>query len=264
MMGEINYLMKRLFKLLIITAMCLFILSINGPNVSSLFIVICILIAYSVVILKRISDKYNKRWLQKSYKIYRAIVVLFISSFFIVEGILTCKIIRYKDVKEIENLNYVLVLGAGLDGQNVGRVLANRLDKAIEYYELHRDTKIIVSGGLKEKAVISEADAMYKYLVKKGVNPEQIIKENSALTTFENIEFTNDILKSRHLENEKVLIITNEFHLTRSMLIADLLGMKNEGLSCYTPIRMRIHYMISEYISITRDFIKASAYKISN
>jgi uncharacterized SAM-binding protein YcdF (DUF218 family) len=156
----------------------------------------------------------------------------------------------------------MIVLGAGIDGEKVGKTLKSRLDEAIKYYELNKSVDIIVSGGQGKDEIISEAEAMYRYLIEKGVNPNQIIKEDKATTTLENIIFSKEILKNRNDEDKKILIVTNEFHLYRSMLIANILDIKNEGLSSYTPFKVRVNYLLREYPTIVIDFIKSNLYKV--
>ncbi|SCH42757.1 DUF218 domain [uncultured Clostridium sp.] len=256
--------MKIFFEILVILALSLFLLSMNGLNISALFIISCILIIYSLVILKRVITSINKKWLKKLYNIYKFVVIIFISSFLIVEGMIILSICNHKDMDDINDINDIIVLGAGLNDNKVGKLLKNRLDKAIEYYKLNNDVNIILSVGLKPNNTISEADAMYNYLISMGISKNKIIKEDKALNTFENIKYTKEILKSRNDLDKHVLIITSEFHIFRSLMISNLLGLKSEGLACYTPIKMRVNYMISEYISITRDFIKGNIYKLDN
>ena len=156
----------------------------------------------------------------------------------------------------------MIVLGAGIDGEKVGKTLKSRLDEALKYYKLNKSVDIIVSGGQGRDEIVSEAEAMYRYLVEKGVNPNQIIKEDKATTTLENIMFSKEILKNRSDEDKKVLIVTNEFHLYRSMLIANILDVKNEGLSSYTPFKIRVNYLLREYPTIIIDIVKSNLYKV--
>lgn len=237
-----------------------FILSINGINFSAIFIIASLWIIYLAFILRNISKKSNKRWINILSNIYQTLVILFISSFLIIEILFIININQFKEVENIEKVDYVLVLGAGLDGNKVGKILKSRLDKAIEYYKLHNDVDIIVSGGLGKNKSITEAQAMYTYLIENGVNKDKIIKEDKATTTLENIKFSQKILNERGDEDKKVLIVTNEFHLYRSMVIADILGMNNEGLACKTKLKIRVNYMIREYPTFIIDVVKSSMY----
>lgn len=239
-----------------------FILSINGINFSVLFIVASIWIIDFAFILRNISRKSNKRGVKILSDIYQTLVVLFILSFLIIESVFIINISQFKEVGDIEKVDYILVLGAGLDGNKVGKILKSRLDKAIEYYKLHDDVDIIVSGGFGKNKNITEAQAMYTYLIENGVNKDKIIKEDKATTTLENIKFSQEILKKRKHGDKKVLIVTNEFHLYRSMVIADILGMNNEGLACKTKLKVRVNYMMREYPTFMIDVVKSSIYRL--
>ncbi len=242
----------------------IFIISLNNVNFSAIFIISTTWIIYLNFFLRRVAKIKNKKWLSVLSKIYGFLVFIFIISFIIIEGLLIFNISQFKEAKDIEKMDYVLVLGAGLDGEKVGNVLKSRLDQAIKYYKLNNKTNIIVSGGQGKDEIISEAEAMYRYLIENGVNPNQIIKEDKATTTLENIKFSKEILKNRGDEDKKVLIVTNEFHLYRAMIIGDMLGIKNEGLASKTPIKIRVNYMIREYTTIIIDVLRTSIYKIKS
>lgn len=255
---------KDTIVIITIALFSMWIISINGVNFSALFIVSSVWIIYFSYVLSKISKVKNNKTLLNIANVYRILVILFITSIIFTEGLLLINISNFKEANEIEKLDYMVVLGAGLDGYNVGKTLKSRLDKCIEYYNLNKDVRIIVTGGKGKNEVISEADAMYNYLISKDIPKDNIIKENKATTTLENIIFSKEILKHRSDENKKVLIVTNEFHLTRSMMIASILGIDNEGLASKTPIRIRVNYLIREYPTMIIDLIRTSLYCINS
>lgn len=222
-------------------------------NFTRLFITVSVLIIGLAFLLRNMSRKCVNKYVLLGIKIYQGLVVAFILSFLVIEGILVIQMSQFKAAEEIEPLEYVLVLGAGLNGEEVGSVLKSRLDEAIKYYEQNKDTHIIVSGGQGEDEVISEALAMEHYLVSQGVELNQIIKEDKSTTTLENVKFTKEILKARNDEDKKVLIVTNDFHLPRARLIGFILGMANEGLASSTSVKLRINYMLREYPTMIID-----------
>ena len=225
-------------------------------NFTRLFIVVSILIIGLVFVLRRISKKCTNKYFHLVVRIYKGLVMAFILSFLVIEGMLLVQMNQFKEAEYIEPLDYVLVLGAGLKGEEVGSVLKSRLDEVIKYYELNKDTHIIVSGGQGKDEVISEALAMERYLVSQGVELGHIIKEDKSTTTLENIRFTGEILKERGDENKKVLIVTNDFHLPRARLIGSILGMDNAGLASKTPLKLRINYMLREYPTMIIDLVR--------
>ena len=125
------------------------------------------------------------------------------------------------------NEEAVIVLGAGIRGETVSRILAYRLDKAIEYSLKNPDAIIIVSGGQGQspREYITEALAMKRYLVDNGIPEERIIKEESSTSTYENLLFSKEILDSIFDKPYRVVIITNNFHIFRSAQLARSLGL---------------------------------------
>jgi uncharacterized SAM-binding protein YcdF (DUF218 family) len=129
---------------------------------------------------------------------------------------------NYSTVQYDENV--VIVLGAGLRGEDVTRTLANRLDRAIEYYKKNSNVIIVVCGGLGEQADITEALAMKRYLIDRGVPKDNIIKEDNSHNTLQNLYFANNILTERFPEGFRSVIVTNDFHVYRAMRFARIAG----------------------------------------
>ncbi|MCL2873784.1 MAG: YdcF family protein [Defluviitaleaceae bacterium] len=123
------------------------------------------------------------------------------------------------------NEDAVIVLGAGIKGETIPRMLAHRLDRAVEYSVQNPYAVIVVSGGLGSEADITEALAMKRYLVANGVPEERIIKEEESTSTFENLAFSKEILDTVFDEQYKIVIITNNFHIFRSVQLARSLGL---------------------------------------
>ncbi len=124
----------------------------------------------------------------------------------------------------------VIVLGAGLNGEEPSTLLACRLDKAFNYVQKHPDIMVVVSGGQGSDEVISEAQAMKNYLVRKGLPEEQILMEDRSTTTMENFRYSATIMQENGLDiTQPVAYCTNDFHCFRAGLYAE-----KEG---YTQIR---------------------------
>ena len=129
-----------------------------------------------------------------------------------------------------DNVTYkedaLVVLGAGINGKRITYVLADRLDRAVEYSRENPDALIVVSGGQGPGEDISEADAMYGYLTSKGVPEDRIIKEDKSTSTYENFKFSKAIMDEILGKDYKVAYVTNEYHIYRAGGIA-----RNAGLS---------------------------------
>ncbi len=118
----------------------------------------------------------------------------------------------------------VIVLGAGIRGDRPTLVLKKRLDMAALYHERNPDALIIVSGGQGMQEIISEAEAMEKYLLEIGVDASVIVKEQMSASTFENFTFSKKILDERFPDGFSVAFVTNEFHVFRAKGIAENTG----------------------------------------
>lgn len=132
----------------------------------------------------------------------------------------------------------VIVLGKGLDGEKVPINLANRLDKAIEYHKKNPSALIIVSGGNVKSENLTEAQAMYDYLLSKGIPQDIIIKEDKSKTTYENFVFSTEILKEKFGEDYSAAFVSNSFHIWRAERLAKSLGINvthlGAGIEWYT------------------------------
>lgn len=120
----------------------------------------------------------------------------------------------------------VIVLGCGIRGERVSVGLAKRLDKAAEYHEKNSDAMIIVSGGQGPQEDISEALAMKRYLMEKGIAEDKIIMEDKSTSTITNFKYSHEIMKEMGLKDDSVVFVTNGYHVYRAASYA-----KAEGLT---------------------------------
>ncbi|MBQ4528022.1 MAG: YdcF family protein [Clostridia bacterium] len=125
------------------------------------------------------------------------------------------------------NEDAVIVLGAGVKGDKVTLPLKMRLDKAVEIHKKNPDALIVVTGGKGHQEDVTEAYAMEKYLLEQGVDKDVIIKEEKATSTNENLKYSKQLLDSRLEGDYNITIVTNGFHIYRSVSIAKDEGFKN-------------------------------------
>lgn len=118
----------------------------------------------------------------------------------------------------------VIVLGCGLRGERVSVGLAKRLNKAAEYHKENPEAMIIVSGGQGPQEDISEALAMKRYLVDKGIAEDKIIMEDKSTSTITNFRYSREIMEARGMDLSSVVFVTNAYHVYRGASYA-----KDEG-----------------------------------
>lgn len=118
------------------------------------------------------------------------------------------------------NEKVVIVLGCGIRGERVSVGLAKRLDKAAEYHKNNPEALIIVSGGQGPQEDISEALAMKRYLVNKGIDESKIIMEDKSTSTITNFKYSHEIIKDMGLDETSIVFVTNAYHVYRSSCYA--------------------------------------------
>ena len=157
----------------------------------------------------------------------------------------------------------IIILGAGLFGDKVPPLLAQRLDKGLAIYEKfnHRPI-IIVSGGQGDDELISEAEAMARYLIDKGVPANSILLENKSRTTLENLIFSKEIMLAQGLEQDRVVLVTNSFHALRAGIYMKQVGLKGRSIGSRTAFYFLPSAWIRETAGLIRIYWKWHAFII--
>ncbi|WP_233147009.1 YdcF family protein [Paenibacillus selenitireducens] len=156
---------------------------------------------------------------------------------------------------DVSDVDYVVVLGAGLKGSEVSTTLRQRLDASAEYASMHKEIPIIVSGGQGPGEHLPEAVAMKDYLVSKGFAVDRILLESKSTSTQENLLFTRKILRNKGIQHPKILIVTSDYHMFRAELIARKLGYETYGISSPSPAHLKPINMIREYFAMVKTII---------
>ena len=147
--------------------------------------------------------------------------------------------------------DYLIVLGAAVHGDTPSLSLVERLSAAKDYLTKHPDTVAIVSGGQGGGENVSEAQAMYEWLCEKGIDPERIIMENKATSTYENLKFSREIINARS-DNATIAVVSSEYHLCRAKLIAKTLDMDIHTVPAHTTyFSIKLNYFIREAFGVT-------------
>ncbi|MGL5574532.1 MAG: YdcF family protein [Sarcina sp.] len=232
------------------------VIGIGGSLINSVFLFVGLMFLGIYYFDLEYENKRNKdiylKWRGK-------ILVLFsiIASFFvIVNGAMW---IIAMD-KKIDKTNVVMVLGAGLEGDQVSPTLKTRLDGAIKYLKKTEGYDfILVSGGQGHDELISEAEAMKRYLVNAGVPNEQIVLEDKSTSTYENFKFSKDIIEKKtgkYIEDLNIKVFTNGFHCMRSYFLGKRLGYGE--LSTYgtsTPPSLVPYYYFREVFAFAKSIM---------
>lgn len=143
--------------------------------------------------------------------------------------------------------DYVIVLGAGVNGTTPSAILQERLEATLSYWRESPQTVFIVSGGQGNGEQITEAQCMFDYLTARGIPEEQVWMEPAATTTVENLNYSMELIRRHTEESVRVGLVSSEFHLFRASLMAEDLGLEPELIPAQTRIgTLRMNYYLRE------------------
>lgn len=186
----------------------------------------------------------KKRGMKKTLCALLALVVLGFAAL----GALEIPVIGTSRGDDGGGADYLIVLGAGVNGTAPSLSLKNRLDAAKAYLDENPATVAIVSGGQGPGEDVTEAQAMYDYLTAAGISPERVVMEPRAESTEENLRFSFDIIRGREGEGPvKAAVCSSEYHLYRARRIAESLGETVTTVPAKTPLPvLRLNYFLRE------------------
>lgn len=200
----------------------------------------------SLLLLQQKWVKKIPKWIKVIFLILLTIGCLFFAT---IEGFIFSEF----SAKAKPGADYVIVLGAQWKPSGPSYVLQKRLEKAIEYLNQNPETKVIVSGGQGANEPISEAEGMATYIEQAGIAKERIVQEDQSTNTDENLKFSGELVNK---ENDKVVLVTNNFHMFRALHIAQKQGYAHiEGLSAKSYPAMVPNNLLREFFGVVKDFL---------
>ena len=180
----------------------------------------------------------------------RICVIALICLFFAVEGI----ILAAGFTPAPQGLDAIVVLGARVNGREPSGALRNRIQVAGEYLEANPDTIAVLSGGQGSDEDISEAQCMYENLTAMGINPERLILEDRSTDTSENLLYSRELIP----EDASVGLVTNNFHIFRSLALARGLNWEVQGVPVATSWFSIPHYFMREFVGVVYDGVRGN------
>ena len=220
-----------------------------------LWCLIGILMFYNIVYLLR--SKYPL-----GTRVVKRIFTFILCVGLIVVGITEAVIIHASFGDPKENCDYVVVLGAKVRPEGPSVSLMDRIYAAADYLETHPETTAVVSGGQGSDEPIEEAWCMHEELVKLGIDPARIWVEDRATSTWENLQFSLDLIERKTgTRPEKIGILSSEYHLFRASLFADACGVESVGIPAATSrLSQKINHFMREVAGVWHYLILGGQY----
>ena len=162
------------------------------------------------------------------------------------------KILTAEESAELDDVDCILVLGAGVQGTTLSHMLEDRVKTGIQLYELGSAPKILMSGDHGQDDY-DEVNAMKDYAKEKGVPSEDIFMDHAGFSTYESMYRARDIFGCK-----KIIIISQEYHLHRAIYVAEYLGLEAYGIDSQLrpyAVDTNIYNTIREFLARNKEFI---------
>ena len=156
------------------------------------------------------------------------------------------------------NKDYIMILGCGIrkDG-GLTPLLRGRADAALnfeaaQYEQTGKHAKFIPSGGQGSDEIISESEAIKRYLLEKGVPEERILKEDKSVNTFQNILFSKQVIENDagSAENVKAAFATTNYHIFRGYVLSQKHNLDAQGISAKTKWYFYPNAFLREFVGL--------------
>ena len=160
------------------------------------------------------------------------------------------RIITTSDASQLSDIDCIIVLGCQVKNDGTPSVmLADRIRRGIELYELGCAPKILMSGD-HGRYVYNEVGPMRQFALDKGVPSEDIFMDHAGFSTYESIYRVKEIFGAK-----KILIVTQQYHLYRALYIAEQFGIDAYGVpSDYHTYGGQASQNVREFLARIKDF----------
>ena len=160
---------------------------------------------------------------------------------------------KIKTADEIEenNIDCILILGAGVWGNRPSHMLEDRLLEGVNLYNKGISSKIIVSGNHRDEQY-NEVKVMKDFLIAKGIPSKDIFMDHAGFSTYDSFYRAKYIFKVK-----KLVVVTQKYHLYRSLYIAKKLKLEAYGVKAdRRRYRKEIYRQLREILARNKGFFK--------
>lgn len=126
----------------------------------------------------------------------------------------------------LSNVDCIVVLGCLVrDNGQPSDMLSDRLHRGVELYQAGVAPKLLMSGD-HGQTTYNEVQAMKQYALDSGIPSRDVFMDHAGFSTYESIYRAKAVFQA-----EKIIIVTQEYHLSRALYIANALGLEAYGVS---------------------------------
>ncbi len=150
-----------------------------------------------------------------------------------------------------DDVDCILVLGAGVRDEKPRPLLKDRIDTGVEVYYAGAAPKLIMSGD-HGRVDYDEVNVMKQEAIDQGVPSSDIFMDHAGFSTYESIYRAKEIFGV-----DKMIIVTQEYHMYRALYIADALGIEAYGVtSDVRSYQGAVYREVREVLARNKDYFK--------
>lgn len=159
-------------------------------------------------------------------------------------------ILTPQQATELADVDCIIVLGCQVKSDGTpSHMLEDRLRRGVELYELGAAPKLLMSGD-HGRLEYDEVATMKQYALDAGIPSEDVFKDHAGFSTYESIYRAKEIFAA-----DKIIIVTQEYHLYRALYIARGLGVEAYGVHCdYRTYYGQFYRDLREILARVKDF----------
>jgi len=155
-------------------------------------------------------------------RLIRRILSIIVVTVFVLWIASVSAVVMWSKRDEARPAQAIVVLGAAQYAGRPSPVLRARLDHALELWNRHLASLLILTGGTGPGDTTSEAAVGRTYAKKHGVPDTAIVEENAGRTTSESMRAVAGMLEVRGLQS--ALLVSDPFHMLRLRILARRFG----------------------------------------
>ncbi len=167
-----------------------------------------------------------------------------------VTGTVREQILTEEEAAGLQDVDCIVVLGCQVRSDGTpSHMLEDRLKRAVSLYERGAAPKLLMSGDHGTQGY-DEVDAMKRYAVEAGIPSEDVFMDHAGFSTYETVYRAKEIFGA-----EKIIVVTQQYHLYRAMYIARAMDMEVYGVAAdYRQYSGQFARDVREVLARVKDF----------
>ena len=160
------------------------------------------------------------------------------------------RILTEQQAAQLQGVDCVVVLGCQVRSNgSPSHMLEDRLKRSVALYEVGAAPKLLMSGD-HGTVTYDEVNAMKRYALEAGVPSEDVFMDHAGFSTYETVYRAKEIFGA-----DKVIIVTQQYHLYRALYIAQALGIEAYGVAAdYRQYSGQLARDLREVLARVKDF----------